>query len=55
MNVMYVHADLQLDSHTHKAFISWVIVPLILMVDSYKHIAGTLRKSQAAKVLAKAK
>ncbi|KIP08965.1 hypothetical protein PHLGIDRAFT_116824 [Phlebiopsis gigantea 11061_1 CR5-6] len=33
----------------------WVVVPLWLMVDSYKHIAGSLRTAQAASRVAKTK
>ena len=30
------------------AITSWVVVPILLMIDSYGHIAGTLRAAKAA-------
>ena len=33
---------------TDVATTSWVVIPILLMVDSYGHIAGTLRAAKAA-------
>ncbi len=33
---------------TDVATTSWVVIPILLMIDSYGHIAGTLRAAKAA-------
>ena len=38
---------------THVAITSWVVVPVLLMIDSYGHIAGTLRAAKAANAKSK--
>ena len=48
MNIMSV-SPYSLVSIITNIYTSWVIIPLWLMVDSYGHIAGSLRAVKAAK------
>jgi hypothetical protein len=52
MNIMSVLTH-SLVSIMTNIFTSWVIIPLLLMVDSYGHIAGSLRAVKASKAKSK--